>query len=105
MRGTTGDQDLSILQGRFQWITFGVLIAVFSLFPLFAGLRWLDFFIRAGITLISVLGLGLLTGYCGQISLGQAAFMSVGSFTGAIAAQHGMTFLLALLLSGIIAGC
>ena len=37
MRGTTGDQDLSILQGRFQWITFGVLIAVFSLFPLFAG--------------------------------------------------------------------
>ena len=45
------------------------------------------FFDRANFILIFVvaaLGLNILTGYTGQVSLGHAAFMSVGAYTGAI---------------------
>lgn len=37
-----------------------------------------------GIAIILALGLNLITGVTGQLSLGHAAFMSIGAFTGAI---------------------
>jgi branched-chain amino acid transport system permease protein len=46
----------------------------------------------------------LLTGYCGQISLGQAAFMMVGAYTGAWMTRAGFPFLGTLILSGLITG-
>jgi branched-chain amino acid transport system permease protein len=46
------------------------------------------------ITAIAVLGLGLLTGYNGQISVGHAAFFGVGAYTTAILVDnHGWAFL------------
>lgn len=45
---------------------------------------------RIGIFFIAILGLNLLTGYTGQISLGHGAFMAIGGYTTAIlAANHG----------------
>jgi branched-chain amino acid transport system permease protein len=37
-----------------------------------------------GIAIVSVHGLNILTGYCGQISIGHAGFMAVGGYTSAI---------------------
>ena len=42
---------------------------------------WLTTAIFAEITAIVVMGLVLLTGYCGQLSLGQGAFMMIGAYT------------------------
>jgi len=42
---------------------------------------WLTTAIFAEITAIVVMGLVLLTGYCGQLSLGQSAFMMIGAYT------------------------
>jgi branched-chain amino acid transport system permease protein len=55
-------------------------------------------------TIISALGLNMLTGYCGQFSIGHAAFMAVGAFTGANLMVMGVNFWLALLASGVVAG-
>lgn len=56
------------------------------------------------ITLISVYGLNILTGYCGQISLGQAGFMAVGGYTTAILVHHAqMPFLLSLICGALLA--
>lgn len=41
-----------------------------------------------GILLIAVVGLDLLMGYAGQVSLGQAGFMAVGGYTAAILATR-----------------
>ncbi len=60
-------QDMAIVRTRLQWIILVVgLIFLFSL-PLFLSGRWLDLFNLIGISLIAVLGLNILTGYCGQI--------------------------------------
>ncbi|RZS32739.1 amino acid/amide ABC transporter membrane protein 2 (HAAT family) [Herbihabitans rhizosphaerae] len=41
---------------------------------------WLSVLIYVGITAIGAIGLNLLTGYCGQISLGHAFFIGAGAY-------------------------
>jgi len=48
------------------------------------GLLTMDLLIRAGIFTIILVGLNLLMGYAGQVSLGQAAFYGLGAFFSAI---------------------
>ncbi len=50
---------------------------------------------------IAAIGLNLLTGYCGQISLGHGAFIAVGGYTAAIAYIQGVPFLLSVFLGGL----
>lgn len=52
---------------------------------------------------IGMLGLQIITGYCGQISLGHAAFMGVGMYTVGILQRHfGFNFWLCLPLAGLV---
>ena len=53
---------------------------------------------------VAAVGLMLLTGYTGQVSMGHAAFFAIGSYTSAILTAHGVPFLLALPLAGVLAG-
>ncbi|TGE33496.1 branched-chain amino acid ABC transporter permease [Desulfosporosinus sp. Sb-LF] len=58
-----------------------------------------------GINLIMALGLNLITGVTGQLSLGHAAFMSIGAYSSAIATvNYHVPFLLGVLIGGVIAG-
>ncbi len=67
-----------------QWgVLIGFLILLATL-PLFAGSYFLSFMILTGISLIAVLGLNILTGYAGQISIGHQAFVAVGAYTTAV---------------------
>lgn len=52
---------------------------------------------------LAAVGVNILVGYCGQITLGAGAFMAVGAYTAYnfMARIDGMPFLLALLLAGI----
>lgn len=59
-----------------------------------------------GISVIFALSLNLITGFCGQISLGHAAFLGIGAYTSAMLCKAGMPFFatlpLAMLLAGIV---
>ena len=58
-----------------------------------------------GTYFIALLGLNVLTGYSGQISLGHGAFMAVGGYTSAILmAHHGVRDLWTIPLAGLVAG-
>jgi branched-chain amino acid transport system permease protein len=58
----------------------------------------------AGVYAIAILGLVLLTGFSGQISLGQGAFMAVGGYASAIlVATSGWSFYLTLPVAGVLA--
>lgn len=59
--------------------------------------------VNIGIGIILALGLNIITGLTGQLSLGHAAFMSVGAFSGALLTiKTGIPFSLTILLSGLI---
>ena len=56
------------------------------------------------INIILAIGLNLITGYCGQISLGHAAFYGLGAYATALLAKAGVPGPVALLAAMILAG-
>jgi branched-chain amino acid transport system permease protein len=97
-------QIFPILQDRFAIAL--LLIAAFVVVPAVAS----DYMFRAIlipflIMALAALGVNILVGYCGQISLGSGAFMAVGAY-GAynfFVRVPGMPLLLALVLGGVCA--
>jgi branched-chain amino acid transport system permease protein len=65
-------------------VAFAAFIVVVAVLPSFLSdfkaREWAD----VGIYLVALLGLNILTGYTGQISLGHGAFMAIGGYTTAI---------------------
>jgi branched-chain amino acid transport system permease protein len=83
---------------------FLVLVAVVLLLPSrVSDFRSLEL-AQVGIFYIAILGLNVLTGYTGVISLGHGAFMAIGAYTTAIlVADHGVKDLYTIPLAGLIA--
>ena len=50
------------------------------------------------------LGLNLISGFCGQISLGHAAFYGMGAYVAALCAVAGLPFPVSLLAGAVAAG-
>ena len=98
-------QDMAIVRTKAQWVMlFAFLIFLFAC-PLFFSDRILTILIIIGITIISVHGLNILNGYCGQISIGHAGFMAVGAYTsGVLCAKLGWSFWAALPFAALAAG-
>jgi branched-chain amino acid transport system permease protein len=98
-------QDMGIFHTGLDWgILLGFLIVLFAC-PLFSSDRILTILTMMGIAVISVHGLNILTGYCGQISIGHAGFMAVGGYTSAIlCAKLGLPFWVALPCGALAAG-
>lgn len=70
---------------RARWKHFAVLIAVICIAPTLAGnAYYLMLLAHAGIYAIVAIGLCLLIGFTGQISLGHAAFFGLGGYVSAI---------------------
>jgi branched-chain amino acid transport system permease protein len=98
-------QDMAIVRTRTQWVLLvGFLAVLFSL-PLYLGNYWLGISNLIGITVISAIGLNILVGYCGQLSIGHMGFMAVGAYTSAIlSGKLGLPFPLAFICSGLMSG-
>jgi len=98
------EEELALVRGLPAWMGMLAALAALVLFPLFTP-RYLVYIatLMAIHTLIA-LGLNLLTGYTGQISLGHAGFVAIGAYTaGILMARAGVPFPLALLASGFSA--
>lgn len=95
--------DERIFQTWFVRIWLIAFLILWALFPLFASKYMISVMIELGIAIIACHGLNLLTGFTGQISLGQAAFMGVGAYACSIlVGQAGVPFIVALPAAGII---
>ena len=57
-----------------------------------------------GISVLFALSLNLITGFCGQISLGHAAFLGVGAYTSALLCKAGVPFFATMPLAMLAAG-
>lgn len=97
-------QDMAIVRTRLQWGLFIAMIIGVLTLPLYTSGYIVSTAIATGVTLIAVLGLAIVTGYCGQFSLGQAGFLAVGAYTSAIlVSQLHVPFLLAVPIGGLMA--
>jgi branched-chain amino acid transport system permease protein len=79
---STYGEDQQIFPIRQDRIAIAILLAVaFVVVPLVANQYWLSAILTPFLIFaLAALGLNILTGYAGQLSLGTAAFMAVGAF-------------------------
>ena len=98
-------RDMAILRTRTHWALLFALLAIVFTAPLYLSNYWLGVASLIGITIIAAIGLNILTGYCGQLSIGHAGFMAVGAYTTAVLTNKlGFPFLAGLICSGFSAG-
>ena len=102
MKGRYEDENLT-------WIPIlivGIFLLPFILKGLTYSYKYYLFVLNmAGIYIILTVGLDLLSGYTGLISLGHAAFLAIGSYTSAILVdQVGIPFVFSLFISPLIVG-
>jgi branched-chain amino acid transport system permease protein len=95
--------DERIFDTRAPLVGLGLLFAVLAVAPLYAGTYWLDTLNRIGIAIIGAIGLNILLGFTGQISIGHAAFLAVGAYATAIfEGNFGLPFFLAIPLGALV---
>ena len=93
---TDYDQDLRLFKHGGQVFWYGLLFVVLLAAPWWASEYMMTQLHFIGIYSIVGLGLMLLVGFTGQISLGHAAFLAVGAYTEALLAAAGWPFWLSL---------
>jgi len=101
----TYEQDMAIVRTRLQWILLAAAIVFGLCIPLFTGTYMLTIVITTMSIIIAALGIQILTGYCGQLSVGHAAFVAIGAYTSALlVSQSGLSFWIAVPVAGIATG-
>jgi branched-chain amino acid transport system permease protein len=87
-----------------KWAVGGVAVLFFVVLPLVLHEYYLSIINLVSIAVIGALGLNILVGYTGQISVGHGAFMSVGAYTAAnFAVRLGAPWPVNLLAGGLMA--
>jgi branched-chain amino acid transport system permease protein len=97
--------DLHLFEGaksRATALLFGSALLLYG--TLLAGDFAVYLLMNVALFTIAALGLNLLVGYTGQISLGHAAFLALGAYTHVIAYTKGAPLLLGLALGAAVAG-
>jgi len=79
-------------------VSIAVVAAVLSSLPFVLSDYNVSLVTQVGIFFIAVLGLDILTGYTGQISIGHGAFMCIGGYTTAVMSRDHNTNLIVTML-------
>src|SRR5215470_10506018 len=87
-----------------RWAVAVAAVIFFAVIPLTLDAYYLSVANLVFIAIIGALGLNILVGYTGQVSIGHGAFMSVGAYTAAnLATRLDMPFWLTLPAGGLMA--
>jgi branched-chain amino acid transport system permease protein len=101
---TRYEDDLALLPGLWHKVGLTLAAAVLLAFPFVATASWLAIGNQALVAIVGAVGLMILTGFAGQISLGHAAFLAIGAFTTAhLGDRYQLPFWLCLPAAGAAA--
>jgi branched-chain amino acid transport system permease protein len=93
---TSYENDIALVKHGGQRFWYGTLMVLLLLAPWLLPEYWLAQLSFVLIYSIVGLGLMLLAGFTGQVSIGHAAFLGVGAYTQAVLTNMGVPFVLAL---------
>ena len=101
---TDYDQDIRLLKHRGYWFSYGTLLLVVMLLPFIVGPYLQSQVVFVFIYSIVGVGLLILAGFTGQVSLGHAAFLAIGAYTAGYMQGLGVPFVIYLPLSVLLSG-
>jgi branched-chain amino acid transport system permease protein len=107
-------QDHAWWQTKFVYGKMILLALLLISFPYLVSPMWLSVAYTTAYYILAALGVQLLIGYCGQITLGHAAFVAVGAYTSAmmvlfvpwpkLIVDWGLAYPISMFAAGITAG-
>ncbi len=108
-------QDHALWQTNFVRGKMALLfLTTFVFIPLIFGDYWISVLNQVGYTVLGALGVQLLIGYCGQVTLGHAAFLAVGAYTStllilefpwpAFTLEMGLAYPISIFAAAVVAG-
>jgi branched-chain amino acid transport system permease protein len=101
---TTYASDVRLLPTWLMRLRIGLVIAATLIFPWFANRYALNLADTIGIAAIGAIGLNILVGFTGQISIGHGGFLAVGAYTaGLLASRLGLQFWLTVPIASLTA--
>ena len=101
---TSYREDMKLFQSPSLKVSLSALFIGLLVFPFIANDYLIYIINLSGIAIIGALGINILTGYTGQVSLGHAAFLAIGAYTSAILSSSlGMSFWLTMPIAGVVA--
>ncbi len=101
---TSYDHDIRLFPDWWNFSLYAALLVLMLVLPWLIDSFYLGEVTNVLIWAVAGLGLMLLTGQTGQVSLGHSAFMALGCYSCVIMMEQGVPILLALPLAGIITG-
>ncbi len=101
---TRYEQDSRLIRHAGQRFWYSLLLLLLGVAPLVLDRFYVGEISFVFIYAIAGLGLMLLTGYTGQVSLGHAAFLAIGAYAHAWLLARGLPFVLALPLATVATG-
>ena len=97
------ESDFQLRPTSWQRYRLALVFVFIAVFPMIAGVRELRIMNTVLIAAVGAIGLNILVGYTGQISLGQGAFLAVGAYsTGLLMTYYDMPWIIAGILAAFI---
>ena len=97
------EADLRLLHTRGEKLRVALCLVALLVLPFALNNYWLGIINAIGIAAIGAIGLNILVGFTGQISLGQGGFLAVGAFTSALlAGRVGLPIPLAVVAAVVV---
>ncbi len=101
---TRYEYDIRLFRDRIDVIWYALLLALLLAAPFFLGRFYIGEMTFVFIYAIAGLGLMLLTGFTGQVSLGHAAFLAIGAYAHGFLLSQGWPLLLAMPTAMLVTG-
>jgi len=101
---TSYDQDIRLFPDGWTFSLYAALLGLMLVMPWLINDFYLGEMTNVLIWAVAGLGLMLLTGQTGQVSLGHSAFMALGCYLCVNFIELGLPFLAAFLLAGVVTG-
>lgn len=101
---TSYDRDIDLHESWRQRGWIALLLAIMAALPFLVGEYYLAEATNTLIWALAGMGLMVLVGHTGQVSLGHAAFLAIGAYTDAALMNAGVPFLVSFPLAGLAAG-
>ncbi|MBZ0273106.1 branched-chain amino acid ABC transporter permease [bacterium] len=96
-------EDVRVFRSASGFVSFCVLAALLVVAPLVLPGYRINLLNTIAIYVVVALGLNILVGYTGQISLGHAAFLAIGGYVSVLLVARGAPFLAAMMAGGVVA--
>ena len=100
---TRYEEEIALLRDRGDWLWLALVLVAIVAVPFALEDFWLSVLTFTAISAIAAIGLNLLTGFTGQVSLGHAFFLGLGAYTAAyLGGDLGLPVLVWLPAAGIL---